>query len=58
MNKSLKELRLERKMTQVETAIKLNVSLATYRLWEAGVTSPNEENQKILNDFLKKDGHK
>lgn len=48
----LKKLRSDKKMTQVEAANKIGVSIATYRLWEAGAFNPNEANyQKLLEVF-------
>jgi transcriptional regulator with XRE-family HTH domain len=48
----LKKLRSDKKMTQVEAANKIGVSIATYRLWEAGAFSPTDANyKKILEAF-------
>lgn len=48
----LKKLRAEKNMTQVEAANKIGVSIATYRLWEAGAFNPNEANyQSLLEAF-------
>ena len=44
--KALKERRIEKGLTQVQAALKVGVSLSTYRMWEFGVTTPNEENKK------------
>ena len=49
---NLKDMRVSRGLTQIEATKKIGVSLATYRLWEAEVTTPNEENQKKLDLFL------
>ena len=49
----LKKLRKEKGFTQGDMAIKCEVSLTSYQLWERGVTKPNEENmvklKKVLN---------
>jgi len=48
----LKKLRSDKNLTQVEAANKIGVSIATYRLWEAGAFNPNEINyQKLLEVF-------
>ena len=49
---NLKEERLRRGLTQIDMAIKCEVSLASYRMWEQGVTTPNEENMKKLEKTL------
>ena len=54
MIKTLKEKRIELGITQMEAAKRIGVSLSSYRMWEFGVTSPNEENQKKLDEMLKK----
>lgn len=50
--KTLKELRIEKAMTQTDVAIAVGCSLASYRLWELGVTTPNAENYKRLVEVL------
>lgn len=49
----IKQLRTSLHLTQVEVAIKCNVSLSTYRLWESGVTTPTIENMEKLKKVLK-----
>lgn len=46
--KTLKELRTEKEMTQTDVAIAIGCSLASYRMWEKGVTKPNETNRERL----------
>jgi len=48
----LKELRLEKELTQTDVAKICGVSLSSYRLWECGVTKPNDENRKKLNQLF------
>lgn len=48
----LKETRLEKGMGQADVAIKVGVSLSSYRMWEKGVTKPNEENMAKLKEVL------
>ena len=48
----LKAIREKLNMTQVDVAKKCEVSISSYRLWEAGVTTPNEENMKKLKEVL------
>lgn len=50
---TLKERREELNMTQIDVAIKCEVSLSSYRNWEAGVTKPNEENYRKLIKILR-----
>lgn len=50
--KKLSVLRKEKGFTQVELAIKAGVSLTSYRLWEAGVTNPTQENLEKLKKVL------
>ena len=50
--KTLKELRIEKGMTQTDVAIAVGCSLASYRMWELGVTTPNPENAARLKDVL------
>ena len=42
---SLKEIRNDLELTQVEAAIKCNVAVGTYRLWESEAGRPNEDNR-------------
>lgn len=48
----IKKLREATGLTQVEVAVKVGCSLSSFRLWEAGVTTPNEENMKMLKSVL------
>jgi len=49
---NLREIRTEKGMTQTDVAIAVGCSLASYRMWELGVTTPNEENCKRLREVL------
>jgi len=49
----IKSLRLEKKLTQIDVAKKVGVSLTSYQLWERGVTTPTEENLKKLYEVLR-----
>ena len=49
---NLKQWRIENGYTQWDLALKLGVSLGTYRLWEAGLSKPNEENREKLEKLL------
>lgn len=48
----LKELRLKQGMTQTDVAIAVGCSLASYRMWELGVTTPSSENYERLKAVL------
>ena len=49
---NLKEQRIKKGMTQIDAAIAIGVSLSSYRMWELGVTKPNQENmQKLIEVF-------
>jgi transcriptional regulator with XRE-family HTH domain len=50
--KNLKELRKAAKLTQVELALKVGVSLMTIQLWERQVTTPKDENLNKLKKAL------
>lgn len=50
--KKIKELRKEKGMTQTDVAIAVGCSLASYRLWEIGVTKPNPANHERLKAVL------
>ncbi len=50
--KNLKELRKAAKLTQMELAVKVGVSLMTIQLWERQVTTPKDENLKKLKEAL------
>jgi DNA-binding XRE family transcriptional regulator len=40
---SLREMRLEKLMTQTDVAVYVGCSLASYRMWELGVTKPSDK---------------
>jgi transcriptional regulator with XRE-family HTH domain len=46
--RGLREKRIAQGMTQTEVALKCDVTLMTYQLWERGVGDPNEQNKKKL----------
>ena len=48
----IKKLREATGLTQVEVAVKVGCSLSSFRLWEAGVTTPNPENMEKLIKIL------
>lgn len=50
--KRLKQLRLDKGLSQVDIAKKIGVSINTYRNWEYGVTAPSEENLKKLLEVI------
>lgn len=54
MNKTIKDRRKEKKLTQSEVAKAVGVSVNAYQHWERGTSQPNEENAKKLNDVLNK----
>lgn len=43
-----KELRKKQKLTQIQVASKVGVSLMTYQLWERGAMNPKPENLEKL----------
>jgi len=45
---NIRELRKKQKLTQIDLAKRVGVSMMTIQLWERGVTKPNEENFKKL----------
>lgn len=49
----LKSARLEKGLTQTDVAIKVGVSLTTYRLWEVGVAKPKPIHEEKLKEVLK-----
>lgn len=49
---TLKELRDEKGYTQTYVASKIGCSLTSYRLWEAEVTTPTEDNKAKIEAFL------
>ena len=48
----IKELRLERGLSQRELAAKTNIKQANISRWEAGLVVPNVEDVWILADFF------
>lgn len=48
MEFNIKESREKLGITQVEVAKRTGVSYAMYRLWEQGISTPNEDNMKKL----------
>lgn len=58
--KTLKDLRIEKGMTQTDVAIAVGCSLASYRMWEIGVTNPSSENYerlKVVLGIQSEEGH-
>lgn len=51
-NTVLKELRKEKKLTQIELASKLNISQKSYSNWESGKSEPTLDNIIKLAEFL------
>ena len=51
----IKKQRKKLNLTQSDLAIKCKVSLVSIQLWERGVTTPNEENQKKLEEVLNRE---
>jgi transcriptional regulator with XRE-family HTH domain len=45
---NLKQLRLDKKLTQTDVAKMCKVSLTSYRLWEIGVQKPTDVNLEKL----------
>jgi DNA-binding XRE family transcriptional regulator len=52
--KSLKQRRLNLKLTQMDLAKEVGVSLLTIQLWEREISSPNESNRQILESVLQR----
>lgn len=50
----LKEYRTSRGLSQMTMASKLGVAMNTYILWERKINNPNEENQKKIDEVLRK----
>ena len=50
--KNIKELRLLKRITQIEAARACGVSLVTFNLWEKQVSTPSPENLKKLEKLL------
>ena len=55
---NLLKKRTELGLTQIDVAIAVGVSLASYRMWEKGVTKPTEENLAKLKNVLNMKGVK
>ena len=51
----IKQARLALGYSQVDTAVKIGVSLMTYQLWEKGAMKPNPENLPKLLEVLEID---
>ena len=49
---NLKELRKAAKLTQMDLAVRVGVSLMTIQLWERQVTTPKEENLNKLKEVF------
>jgi len=52
---NLKQIRLDKELTQGEVAKMVGVSLMGYQLWERGHTKPTEENYDKLVKVLGED---
>ena len=50
---NLKELRKKHGLSQGDMSVRIGVTLETYRRWEKGYVSPNEENKKELLRVIK-----
>lgn len=50
---NFKELREKEKWTQNKAAIECKVAVVTWRLWEYGVSKPNEENLKKIKEVFR-----
>ena len=46
--KDLKKIRLEKKITQIELARRVGVSINTIIKWENGIRKPNDQNYQAL----------
>jgi transcriptional regulator with XRE-family HTH domain len=53
---NLKELRLKKKMTQMQVAVAVGVTLTAYINWEKGGCSPSPENLEKLKAVLGVEG--
>lgn len=49
---NLKELRKQKKLSQIEIAKLIGVTANTYRNWEYGANDPSEENMEKLKEVL------
>ena len=50
--KEMKKLRTNNQLTQIDVAVAVGVSVAAYRLWEAGGGNPTAENAVKLEAAL------
>lgn len=50
---NLKQIRKSLRLSQMDLAKKVGVSLLTIQLWERGVSEPNDKNKEILESVLK-----
>lgn len=50
--KKMKAIRIEKRMTQLEMARLIGVTLGTYRNWESGANQPSDINEAKLNEVL------
>ena len=55
-NKILLDFRQKMGYSQMTMAAKLGVSMNTYILWERGISTPNDANQIMITELLKKEG--
>ena len=53
-----KKIRTDLGLTQMEITKIFGITLNAYIRWEKGISKPNEENQKVVDEFLKKEGYK
>ena len=49
---NVKELRKGKGMTQLQLALAVDVSVPTIQYWEAGVSTPTDENMAKLKEVL------
>jgi len=49
---TIKELRVEKNMTQNDVAKAVGVSMMTYQLWERGSMKPSADNAKKLKETI------
>jgi DNA-binding XRE family transcriptional regulator len=52
MNEKLRAARLERKMTQWDMALTLDIGFSTYYQWEQEIHHPNRESRRRLCEFF------
>jgi transcriptional regulator with XRE-family HTH domain len=50
--KNLKKLRISKRLTQLEMAKDIGVTLNTYRNWESGANQPSDINLEKLKEVL------